>query len=336
MRPLISMVLSVSVVFLTVPHAAARFTDVPETHPQVTAIGWAESQGIVSGYPDPEGGPSGRSFGPEKLINRAEFTKIVTVAAYGEQHIQEERMTYRDTHDFTDVPEDTWFYPYVLFAWQNGIVSGHSDRTFRPATNVNFAEASKILVNSFSVPYTKDMGTEWWESFVNGMRDARALPSTFRTADQFVTRAEMVHMIYMLKLNQAVSSASISSAESTTSHSSVSSSSVLSDQSSSILGPGKYLDYKRGVIGNGERSILFFYATWCPYCRANDARLTEWYRDEGFVLTTYKLDYDKEKTLRDQFEVTTQDTFILIDEGGKEVDRVSFPSESMLRELLNR
>lgn len=98
--------------------------------------------------------------------------------------------------------------------------------------------------------------------------------------------------------------------------------------------PGVYTDYIDGAIGNGMESVLFFHAAWCPYCIANSTRLENWYASNDFQRSTYKIDFDTALNLRKEFGVTQQDTFILIDGNGNEVSRLSFPSETALRDLL--
>ena len=82
---------------------------------------------------------------------------------------------------------------------------------------------------------------------------------------------------------------------------------------------GKYVEYKEGVIGNGTSSVLFFYASWCPSCKANDELLTSWYNFEEFSRSVHKVDYDTYSELKKRYGVTGQDTFFLIDGGGNEI-----------------
>ena len=98
--------------------------------------------------------------------------------------------------------------------------------------------------------------------------------------------------------------------------------------------PGQYTGYVDGVVGNGMESVLFFHATWCPACKKNNGLLTSWYSSEEFSRSVYKIDFDTATDLRREFGVNGQDTFILIDGNGNEIQRVSFPSESALRALL--
>lgn len=97
---------------------------------------------------------------------------------------------------------------------------------------------------------------------------------------------------------------------------------------------GSYTAYYDGVIGNGEESVLFFHATWCPKCQQNEANLQAWYAENKYGRTVYKLDYDSNQQLKEEFGITSQDTFVLIDGNGEEIERVTFPSEEKLQELL--
>ncbi len=58
---------------------AAPFKDVELTSPYAPTIAQAKKDGIVSGYTDAQGVPTGE-FGPDKPVTRAEFSKIVSVA----------------------------------------------------------------------------------------------------------------------------------------------------------------------------------------------------------------------------------------------------------------
>ena len=102
-----------------------------------------------------------------------------------------------------------------------------------------------------------------------------------------------------------------------------------------VQSSGKLTAYQEGVIGNGNSAVLFFHAQWCPYCLANEKRLNDWYSSGDYPISTYKIDYDTAIELKNQFNVVQQDTFILIDGSGKEVSRVSFPSETALKDIIN-
>lgn len=97
---------------------------------------------------------------------------------------------------------------------------------------------------------------------------------------------------------------------------------------------GQYTEYTDGVIGDGFPAVLFFAASWCPSCQANDARLSEWYNNGGLYISVYKIDYDNSADLKARYGVVQQDTFVRIDAEGNAVRLTSFPNESALWDLL--
>lgn len=65
--------------------------------------------------------------------------------------------------------------------------------------------------------------------------------------------------------------------------------------------------------------VLFFHAPWCPTCRATEAAIAEEGIPEG--ITLLKVDYDNATTLRQQYGVTTQHTFVQVDSEGNEITK---------------
>lgn len=97
---------------------------------------------------------------------------------------------------------------------------------------------------------------------------------------------------------------------------------------------GSYDLYREGVVGQGEKVVLFFHAAWCPYCIQNDARLEKFYAEAEVPLSTYRIDFDTADALKQKYSVGKQDTFLLLDESGQELKRISFPSEQDLKRLV--
>ncbi len=98
--------------------ASARYKDVPATYPGIKAIEYLSDQGIVSGYPD-------GSFHPDAIVTRAQLAKmLVTTMQWSVIKPPEAR--------FSDVPADSWMFPYVETAAARGIMSGADDGTFAP------------------------------------------------------------------------------------------------------------------------------------------------------------------------------------------------------------
>ena len=67
-------------------------------------------------------------------------------------------------------------------------------------------------------------------------------------------------------------------------------------------------------------TVVFFYAAWCPNCRATVTELNARWDQVRPGLTLVIADYDKEQALKARFGITYQDTFVLLDKAGKAVD----------------
>ncbi|MFC1615861.1 S-layer homology domain-containing protein [Patescibacteria group bacterium] len=169
--------------------AFAIFPDVPQEHPSSDGIDYVESQGIVEGYPD-------GNYKPDDLINRAEFTKIIINSRYPIEVV--ESCLDDDPYLFSDVPNDQWYSQFICVAKANEVVNGYPDGTFKPADNINFVEAAKIIVIAFG--YDTIASDTWYEPYVRIMDEQGATPLSIGELSQKITRGEMAEFIYRLEL----------------------------------------------------------------------------------------------------------------------------------------
>lgn len=100
------------------------------------------------------------------------------------------------------------------------------------------------------------------------------------------------------------------------------------DQTSTTTNPdstetvtaGAYVDYSPEAVANTEgQRVLFFHASWCPKCRALDESIKAGEVPAG--VTIFKVDYDSNQALRQQYGVTIQTTLILLDDEQKEAKK---------------
>ena len=63
-----------------------------------------------------------------------------------------------------------------------------------------------------------------------------------------------------------------------------------------------------------SRIVLFFHAPWCPNCRATEESLNADGVPDG--LTIVKVDFDSQTDLRQEYGVTYQHTYVLVDTDG--------------------
>lgn len=270
--------------------AYAAFQDIPSDHTNAEAIAYLQTWGIVQGYPD-------GTFRPKVLINRAEFTKILVGAFYpGEANGSE---------CFKDV-KTQWFSAEVCFAKAKGIVVGYSDGTFRPETNVNLAEAAKIITRAAKLDAdtsTYSPAAPWYAPFIGTLTSRRAIPATFTLVSQSVSRSAMAEMIYRIKANVTNKDAAL--------YDTLVPPHVFRSQ-------GEYLTYASYLAQSVkyDRKIFFFHASWCPDCRALDADIRAHLADIPYDVEIIQVDYDSATALRDQFGVTSQHTLVQVDKEG--------------------
>lgn len=107
---------------------ADRFSDVDEAHREM--VNALAQTPIIDGYPD-------GTFGGEQSITRAEFVKMVSVAAgIGTSDAQAE---------FTDLAPEHWASPYISAFVADGYIYGYPDGTFLPESEITRAEAVAII-----------------------------------------------------------------------------------------------------------------------------------------------------------------------------------------------
>lgn len=125
-----------------------RFADVPGHHWAVTYIEEMAENGILAGYPD-------GNFYPDKKITRAEFAKIMTVAA-GMNIDMSDTATI-----FEDVSADDWFAPYVkraqyyLSGYTTIMVEGS---TYRPNRLALREDITVAMVKLKGYPIDDELG----------------------------------------------------------------------------------------------------------------------------------------------------------------------------------
>lgn len=146
-------------------------------------------------------GVDGDRYDPEAYVSREAFVKMITVA-YG---LTDENAT----SEFSDVPADSWSYPYVSSAFKIGLIEGTGEEFFDAQSYITREDAAVIIYRA----YTKKVGSvEASESFtdesdisdyakeavsamkklgvINGYEDGSF------GAKKNITRAECAKMIY--------------------------------------------------------------------------------------------------------------------------------------------
>jgi len=162
-------------------------------HKYEEAIWYVYNNGIVQGYED-------GSYKPDQKINRAELLKIIIESAYPDE-ASSYVVTGSGANLFSDVPSSQWFYRYVGFGMKEDIVEGYSDGTFRPANNINFVEALKIVM--IGMGYEYEEGDPWFRNIVELASENNFIPLDIDTFSDQLTRGQVAELITRIMKYQA-------------------------------------------------------------------------------------------------------------------------------------
>jgi len=144
----------VSILLAVSAHAA--FSDT-QGHPFASQVETLRVKGLVRGY-------SSSVFGPDRQINRAEFLKILTLAAFGDAALETDNV--RCFADF--VGPEQWYWVTACAAKEKGILTGYPDGTFRGETKVNLVEAIAMTARAWQLPLPVYIRApdHWYEPYV--------------------------------------------------------------------------------------------------------------------------------------------------------------------------
>lgn len=188
---------------------AQDFSDISGGYQYYQAITQLSDEGIVSGYPD-------GSFRPDTTINRAEVVKVLIEALYDRQTIDHSLDWHKERDHWYvmlyDVNMNDWFAPHVEVAYQNNIVRGYEDGTFRGEQPINFAEALKMILKSFNIntntpfrhnPLLYVKQNDWFAPYFMTAEQLNLLnQNKFYHPAQLITRGEFAEIVYRLRMIQ--------------------------------------------------------------------------------------------------------------------------------------
>ena len=107
----------------------------------------------------------------------------------------------------------------------------------------------------------------------------------------------------------------------------------------SVVSAGNYQLYSQvayeQALHDGKPVFLFFYAEWCPTCRAQEPDIQSIFAELENDVVGFRVDYDTETQLKKDFHVTLQHTMIILDSKGEESERwIGTVPESTLRKAI--
>ena len=80
---------------------------------------------------------------------------------------------------------------------------------------------------------------------------------------------------------------------------------------------GKYIDYTPDILERelreGNKVVLYFTASWCPFCKAADQAFRNKLNEIPTGVSVLRVNYDKSDDLKKTYGITYQHTFVQID-----------------------
>lgn len=195
------------------PYPSESYSDLDDLGRYYDGVNWAIYTEVASGYED-------KTWKPNNCVTRAEILKML---------VESEGMVLDDVlveMPFSDVSVDDWYYDYVSYAYEEGIVSGYDDATFKPNRCVSRAEGIKIIVegkidDEFIKSYNTDTffygmnaseiaEGDWWRKYLRTLlKEDISIDFDYEIFDgelevkfnpaKDMTRAEVAHLLYELR-----------------------------------------------------------------------------------------------------------------------------------------
>lgn len=148
-----------------IPFAQADFSDITDNR-YADTIQYLQEKEVIQGYENGD-------FLPGQAITRAEFLKML-LADYKIDPSTIENRSY----PYKDVPNDSWFAPYVQRAYEIGLLPNKSE--FNPNENLTRVEGVQMILNLMGIPVPRLMHEEEWSLNYRDVRfDAWYAPTVY-------------------------------------------------------------------------------------------------------------------------------------------------------------
>jgi hypothetical protein len=180
MRKVLSFVLVLALVLGSFSMAFASYSDMAGEDSS-EAVNVLSALGVVSGYPD-------GTFGPDKIVTRAEMAKLIVSALGLGDFATGTSSMYSDMAGH-------WANGYVAYATSLGIITGYPDGTFKPEAPVTYEEACAMIVRA--IGYTAEFLPGGWPAeWIVKAKSLGILDNvTFGNA-QGANRGDIAQMLY--------------------------------------------------------------------------------------------------------------------------------------------
>ncbi|MBR3887884.1 MAG: S-layer homology domain-containing protein [Clostridia bacterium] len=169
----------------TMSFAAVELTDIAGTKYE-EAVNCLVKLEVINGYQD-------STFRPENKITRAEMAKIL-LTAKGEKV----DTTKVDSTYFEDVTSEHWALAYINAAYENKLIEGYGDKTFKPDDQVTYAEAITMVIRMLGYRSNVEMSTKAWpDNYLAKAKSLKILKNVSYTEhSEDALRGEVANLVW--------------------------------------------------------------------------------------------------------------------------------------------
>lgn len=155
------------------------FSDVKDTEWYYEAVKFCYSEKIMMGV-------SSSRYAPSKTLTRAEFVTILGRLYEKQGGV----IACNGTLPFTDAPQNSYYYTYLCWAYNNKVVSGTSTTTFSPDSNLTREQICVMLYNYES--FIKGSAPAYNESVLASFADSNTVSSWAKNAVSWTVGNEIL------------------------------------------------------------------------------------------------------------------------------------------------
>ena len=138
--------------------------------------------GLMKGY-------SNGDLGLARKINRAEFaTIIIRMTGYESKPFNPAKEI-----KFKDLSKKHWSYSAVRMAASLGYIKGYSDKSFKPSSNITYAEAIAIMVRVLG--YSGEVKGKWPDNYLNKAKELGITKNLNIVTNKSITRGDIAILV---------------------------------------------------------------------------------------------------------------------------------------------